>query len=87
MPRAKGSKKQRFSLWIPGEVLEDLTRQQEATGKGSVAEVLREAVEVYRSLLKARDDGVNLFFEDSATGEKGRVWLLPGPHPLPRPKR
>jgi hypothetical protein len=64
-----------------------LTRQQNATGKGSVAEVVREAVEVYRSLLQAKESGLNLYFEDSATGEKGRIWLIPGPPPAAKSKR
>ena len=88
MPRAAGAKKKtRFTLWLPDEVMKELASQQEASGKGSVAEVVREAVEVYRSLLQAREDGVKLFFEDERTGEKGRIWLLPGPLTGPRGKR
>lgn len=67
--------------------MDDLTRQQKATGKGSVAEVVREAVEVYRSLLQAKEGGLNLFFEDSKTGEAGRIWLLPGPPPVAKRSR
>lgn len=52
-----------------------------------MAEVLREAVEVYRSLLQAREQGMNLFFEDANSGERGRIWLLPGPPPAPAKKR
>ena len=87
MPRNPGTKKTRFTMWLPDDVLEELTRQQQATGKGSLAEVVREAVEVYRSLLQAKADGIDLFFEDSATGEKGRIWLLPGPPPSRKAKR
>lgn len=82
MPRRTGKKKSRFSLWLPDELMDVLTRQQEATGKGSVAEVVREAVEVYRSLLEAKEAGLNLYFRDSKTGEEGRIWLLPGPPPV-----
>lgn len=67
-------------------MIEELTSQQEATGKGSVAEVVREAVEVYRSLLRAKAEGLNLFFE-SPEGEKGRIWLIPGPPPVSRKSR
>jgi hypothetical protein len=87
MPRRTGSKKSRFSLWLPDELMNVLSRQQEATGKGSVAEVVREAVEVYRSLLEAKEAGLNLYFEHSTTGERGRIWLLPGPPPLAKSKR
>lgn len=87
MPRTSGLKKTRFTLWLSDDVLKELTRQQELTGKGSVAEVLRDAVDVYRSFLQARDQGWNLYFEDSVTGEKGRVWLLPGPPPARQKKR
>jgi len=86
MPRTAGLKKTRFTLWLSDDVLKDLTREQEATGKGSVAEVVREAVEVYRSLLHAKEQGLNLFFEDGKTGEKGRIWLLPGRPPATRQK-
>lgn len=67
--------------------MKELTQEQEMTGKGSVAEVVREAVEVYRSLLRAKEQGLDLYFQDSASGEKGRIWLLPGPPPSPRNKR
>jgi hypothetical protein len=50
-------------------------------GKASIAEVVRDAIDVYTSLLKARDRGVRLYFEDDETGEEGRIWLLPGPPP------
>ena len=85
MPRTSGLKKTRFTLWLSDDVLADLTHEQERAGKGSVAEVVREAVEVYRSLLQAKEQGLNLFFEDPS-GEKGRMWLLPGPPP-PKMKR
>ena len=87
MPRTSGLKKTRFTLWLSDDVLADLTQEQEATGKGSVAEVVREAVEVYRSLLQAKEQGLDLFFEDASTGEKGRMWLLPGRPPAKKPKR
>jgi hypothetical protein len=87
MPRTSGLKKTRFTLWLSDDVLKDLTRQQELGGKGSVAEVVREAVDVYRSFLRARDEGWNLYFEDTSTGEKGRVWMLPGAPPARKPKR
>src|SRR5215469_13635986 len=81
MPRKAGAKKSRFSLWLPDELMSLLVRQQHASGKGSLAEVIREAVEVYRSLLEAREAGLQLHFHDSNTGESGRIWLLPGPPP------
>ena len=58
---------------------------QAESGRGGVAEVVRDAIEVYLSLHRARRRGVELFFEDSATGEEGRIWLLPGPVPGDRP--
>jgi len=54
---------------------------QRKQGKSSLAEVVREAVEVYTSLMKARDKGVQLFFEDTKSKDRGRIWLLPGPPP------
>jgi hypothetical protein len=87
MPRNSGTKKTRFTMWLPDEILKELSRQQHATGKGSLAEVVREAVEIYRSLLQARAEGLNLHFEDTNTGEKGRIWLLPGPPPVRSQKR
>lgn len=87
MPRKSGSNKTRFTMWLPDEILKELTRQQDATGKGSLAEVVREAIEVYRSLLRAQAEGLNLYYEDAQTGEQGRIWLLPGPPPVRPPKQ
>lgn len=87
MPRTSGLKKTRFTLWLSDEALKDLAREQERTGKGSVAEVVREAVEVYRSLLLAKEAGLDMYFEHAPTGEKGRMWLLPGQPPVPRSSR
>lgn len=70
--------KSRFSLWLTDESISTLKRQQRTSGKGSLAEVIREAVEVYRSLLQANEAGVQLYFHDSLSGERGRIWLLPG---------
>ena len=72
----------RFTLWLTQETLDELERAQRTLDKGSVAEVIRDAVEVYLSLLKARDRNVRLFFEDKKSGESGRIWLLPGPPPV-----
>ena len=72
----------RFTLWLTQETLDELERVQRSLDKGSVAEVIRDAVEVYLSLLKARDRKVRLFFEDEKSGESGRIWLLPGPPPV-----
>lgn len=66
--------------------MEDLIALQHATGKGAVAEVIRDAIAVHKALLDARAKGVELFFEDSKTGEKGRIWLLPTPPPLAQRK-
>lgn len=73
--------KKRFTLLFPLATAEQLERLQLAMGKASIAEVVRDAIEVYTSLLSARKEGVRLYFEDEKTGEKGRIWLLPGPPP------
>ena len=80
--RKAGMKKARFTLWLPEDTIEDLQKLQQELGKVSVAEVVREALEVYSSVRLARKRGVNLYFEDTKTGEKGRIWLLPGPPPV-----
>jgi len=72
----------RFTLWLTRETLDELERVQRSLDKGSVAEVIRDAVEVYLSLLKARDRNVRLYFEDKKSGESGRIWLLPCPPPV-----
>ena len=84
-PRSAGAKKTRFTLWLPDDALKDLKRLQRLTGKESVAEVIRESIAVYKDLLKAREEGVDLYFQDSETGESGRIWILPGPPPVRRP--
>jgi hypothetical protein len=80
-PRRRGDKKTRFTLWLRDEQLEEVEALQRELGKESLAEVVRDALDVYCSLLKARDEGVRLYFEDRKTKEKGRIWLLPGPPP------
>lgn len=84
MPRRPSDGKTRFTLWLSGDVQADLAKLQEQTGKASIAEVVREAIEVYRSLMHARAKGTELLFEDAKSGERGRIWLLPGPPPKSR---
>jgi len=78
-PRNEG--KTRFTFWLPDATAEQLESLQRSQGKGSLAEVVRDAIEVYVSLLEARDRDVRLYFHDEKTGEEGRIWLLPGPLP------
>lgn len=73
--------KARFTLWLSNDALAKLEKLQRTKGKGAVAEVVREALEVYFSLLDARDAGVELFYIDRRTEEQGRIWILPGPVP------
>ncbi|QDV89908.1 hypothetical protein RAS2_09830 [Phycisphaerae bacterium RAS2] len=87
MPRRSGPKKSKFSLWLPDQMIEDLTRIQRDMGKESLAEVIRDAAMVYCDLLKARDKGVDLYYEEAAGGSKGPVWILPGPPPGQRRKK
>jgi hypothetical protein len=74
--------KTRFTLWLSTATIQQVERVQRSMDKATVAEVIRDAVEVYLSLLKARDRGVRLYFQDDKTGESGRIWLLPGPPPV-----
>jgi hypothetical protein len=79
--KSRNEGKNRFTLWLPEATTEQLERLQRAQGKGALAEVVRDAIEVYVSLLVARDRGVRLYFHDEKTGEEGRIWILPGPPP------
>lgn len=82
MARRKSAvRKTRFTLWLPTETTHQLERLQRTMGKGSVAEVVREAIDVYGALLAARERGVELYYEDQKAEETGRIWLLPGPVP------
>jgi hypothetical protein len=87
MPRTAGAKKTRFTLFLPDDLMKDLSRYQESSGRGAIAEVVRDALRVYHSLLKAQDEGVKLYFEDEHAGEKGRIWVLPGPLKTTRIRR
>ncbi len=80
--RATRKGKARFTMWMDATTLEQLERLQTATGKGSVADVVREAVTVYAAMVTAHERGVRLSFEDRNSGEKGRVWLVPGGSPF-----
>lgn len=84
MPRKAGAEKERFTLWLSTETLTQLEKLQHASGKESLAEVVRDAINVYSSLCTAREQGLELLFESTDSGEKGRIWLLPGPPPLTR---
>ena len=86
-PRNTGTKKSRFTFWLPDETQKQLKRLQRATGKESVADVIRDAISVYKELLKAREDDVDLYFEDRKTGQSGRIWILPGPPPVSSRKK
>jgi hypothetical protein len=74
--------KTRFTMWLERETLATLERLQNQTGKGSVADVIREAVAVYASLMTASKRGLRFGYENRKTGEKGKIWLLPGPPPI-----
>jgi hypothetical protein len=73
--------KTRFTLWLPDLTHEKLSKLQQETGKDAVADVIRDAIEVYDSLRQASAQGVDLYFENRKSGSKGRIWLLPGPPP------
>jgi len=87
MPRHSGAKKTKFTLWLPDELIAELTKLQRYMGKESLAEVIRDATVVYRDLLKAREEGVELYFEDAAKRRKGPIWILPGPPPGQRRRK
>lgn len=73
--------KSRFTLWLPDTMMEQIADLQRRHHKENAAEVVREALNVYLELLRARDDGVELFFADAKRKESGRVWVLPGRMP------
>jgi len=68
-------------MWMDKEMLKQLEKVRADTGKGSVADVVREAVSVYSSLMAAKDRGIKFWFE-SKSGEKCQIWLLPGAAPF-----
>ncbi len=84
-PRKGGSVKTRFTLWLPDDLMKRLTGIQWTHGKESLAEVIRDGLMVYVDLLKAREEGADLFFQD-AGGTAGPIWILPGPPPKRRRK-
>jgi hypothetical protein len=80
--KTRDENKTRFTVWLPAGTDKELERLQRELGKLSVSEVVRDAIDVYISLLKSRDKGVRLYYIDESTGQEGRVWLLPGPPPF-----
>jgi len=52
--RSSAVRKSRFTLFLPDDTPEELVKQQEASGKGSIAEVVREAADIYVSLIRGR---------------------------------
>ena len=80
--KAQEQDRTRFTLWLTQETLDALEHARVKLDKGSVAEVIRDGIEVYLSLLQARERDVELFFESKKTGKSGRIWLRPGPPPV-----
>lgn len=74
--------KTRFTMWIDADMLEQIEKLKSVTGKASVADVFRDAVAVYGSLVTANRQGVRFSYENRKTGETGHVWLVPGPPPF-----
>lgn len=70
--------KSRFTLWLPDSMMAQIADLQRRNHKENAAEVVREALNVYLELLRAREDGVELFFSDGKRRSEGRVWVLPG---------
>lgn len=69
-------------MWMDKSMLRELEALRVATDKGSVADVVRDAVSVYRTLMNASKRGVRLSYENKKAGDAGKVWLLPGPSPF-----
>ena len=81
MKTRKFSDDNRFTLWLSASTMQQVEKVQRSMDKATAAEVIRDALEVYLSLIKARDRGVRLYFQDEKTGDSGRIWILPGPPP------
>lgn len=79
--RKSTTEKSRFTLWLPADSTAELARLQELLGKASIAEVVRDAIDVYSRLLEARKQGVELYYKRADSEEEGVVWVLPGPVP------
>lgn len=80
--KARDEENTRFTLWLPTATAEQLEKLQQKYGKGSLAEVVRDAIDVYLSLVEARDRDVHFYFHNQKSGDEGRIWLLPGPPPV-----
>ena len=74
--------RKRFTLWLPVATADELERLQTEMGKGAIAEIVRDAIDVYLSLLKARDRGRTPILQGRKDEKEGPIWLLPGPPPL-----
>lgn len=80
--KARDEENTRFTLWLPTATAQQLEELQHKNGKGSLAEVVRDAIDVYLSLVEARERKVHFYFHKENSGEEGRIWLLPGPPPV-----
>lgn len=70
----KGGKRDvvRFNVYLPREAYESLERLRKLSGKRSLAETIRSALQLYLVVQEEVDEGKVLFLEDK---EGGRVKL------------
>jgi hypothetical protein len=74
----KGEKSEvvRFNVYLPREAYDALERLRQLSGKRSLAETIRSALQLYLVLQEELDGGKEIFLEDKERGEREKLRLL-----------
>jgi len=67
----------RFNVYLPREAYATLERLREMSGKRSLAETIRSAVQLYMAIQEELDDGNQLMVENKQSGDRKRLRLIP----------
>lgn len=66
----------RFNVYLPREAFEALGRLRKLSGKRSLAETIRSALQLYLVLQEELDEGKEIILEDKEGGLRERLRIL-----------
>ena len=70
------------ALRLPNATVSKLKELERRYNKDSAAEIVRDAIAVYVSLIEARDRGLQIFSRDELSEQEERIWLPSDPPPV-----
>lgn len=66
----------RFNVYLPRKAYESLEKLRQLSGKSSLAETIRSALNLYLVIQEEIDEGKEIFLEDKITKEKEKLRLI-----------